>query len=96
MDGLLGLKRVSDFFTAQLVDLTDKRSEPPSNVTRISRVFRRTCSDGTHQVINYFPGVGTANPIDRFMGGAFGMGLDQVRPLAIPCSQQLLTCTGYP
>ncbi|KAK3296489.1 uncharacterized protein B0H64DRAFT_461760 [Chaetomium fimeti] len=53
------------------------KGEPPSNVTRISRVFRRTCSDGTHQVINYFPGVGTANPIDRFMGGAFGMGLDQ-------------------
>lgn len=52
-------------------------SEPPSNVTRISRVFRRTCSDGAHQVINYFPGVGTANAIDRFTGGAFGMGLDQ-------------------
>jgi uncharacterized protein (DUF2235 family) len=52
-------------------------TEPPSNVTRISRVFSRTCSDGTHQVINYFPGVGTANSIDRFTGGAFGIGLDQ-------------------
>jgi uncharacterized protein (DUF2235 family) len=59
--------------------LTSERSEPPSNVTRISRVFCRTCSDGTHQIINYFPGVGTANAIDRFTGGAFGMGLDQVR-----------------
>jgi uncharacterized protein (DUF2235 family) len=59
--------------------LTRERAEPPSNVTRISRVFCRTCSDGTHQVINYFPGVGTANAIDRFTGGAFGMGLDQVR-----------------
>jgi uncharacterized protein (DUF2235 family) len=53
------------------------RSEPPSNVTRISRVLCRTCCDGTHQVINYFAGVGTANSIDRFTGGAFGMGLDQ-------------------
>ncbi|KAK4139360.1 uncharacterized protein C8A04DRAFT_33180 [Dichotomopilus funicola] len=57
--------------------LGSEGSEPPSNVTRISRVFRRTCRDGTHQVINYFPGVGTANAIDRFTGGAFGMGLDR-------------------
>jgi len=46
-------------------------------VTRITRLFRRTCSDGTHQVINYFPGVGTSNAFDQFTGGAFGMGLDQ-------------------
>ncbi|KAH6839560.1 hypothetical protein B0I37DRAFT_439302 [Chaetomium sp. MPI-CAGE-AT-0009] len=59
------------------MDSLGSKGEPPSNVTRISRVFRRTCSDGTHQVINYFAGVGTANPVDRFMGGAFGMGLDQ-------------------
>ncbi|KAK4120254.1 hypothetical protein N657DRAFT_666259 [Parathielavia appendiculata] len=57
--------------------LGEKGADPPSNVTRISRVFCRTCSDGTHQVINYFAGVGTANAIDRFTGGAFGMGLDQ-------------------
>jgi len=40
-------------------------------------VLCRTCSDGTHQIINYFAGVGTANSIDQFTGGAFGMGLDQ-------------------
>jgi len=57
------------------------RGDPPSNVTRISRVFCRTCSDGTHQIINYFPGVGTANAIDQFTGGAFGMGLDRVRTM---------------
>ncbi|KAK3374642.1 hypothetical protein B0H63DRAFT_437430 [Podospora didyma] len=51
--------------------------EPPSNVTRISRVLCRTCADGTHQIINYFPGVGTANALDQFTGGAFGMGLDR-------------------
>jgi len=27
-------------------------------------------------VINYFAGVGTANALDQFTGGAFGMGLD--------------------
>ncbi|GAB1321041.1 hypothetical protein MFIFM68171_11251 [Madurella fahalii] len=59
------------------MDSLGTKAAPPSNVTRISRVLCRTCSDGTHQVINYFPGVGTANAIDRFTGGAFGMGLDQ-------------------
>jgi len=54
------------------------RSDPASNVTRISRVLRRTCSDGTPQIISYFPGVGTANALDKFTGGAFGMGLDRV------------------
>ncbi|KAK4186701.1 hypothetical protein QBC35DRAFT_256178 [Podospora australis] len=57
--------------------LGKKGHEPPSNVTRISRVLCRTCSDGTHQIINYFPGVGTANGLDQITGGAFGMGLDQ-------------------
>ncbi|KAK3994221.1 hypothetical protein QBC44DRAFT_367744 [Cladorrhinum sp. PSN332] len=57
--------------------LGKKGREPPSNVTRISRVLCRTCSDGTHQIINYFAGVGTANSLDQLTGGAFGMGLDQ-------------------
>ena len=51
--------------------------EPPSNVTRLARGLRRNCSDGTHQIISYFAGVGTANAIDQFTGGAFGMGLDR-------------------
>ncbi|KAK3505420.1 hypothetical protein B0T13DRAFT_410817 [Neurospora crassa] len=60
------------------MDSLGKRGEePPSNVTRISRVLRRTCYDGTHQVIAYVPGVGTSNKLDSITGGAFGMGLDQ-------------------
>lgn len=52
--------------------------EPPSNVTRIARVLRRTCSDGTPQIINYMAGVGTGTgTLDHLTGGAFGMGLDQ-------------------
>ncbi|AEO69738.1 uncharacterized protein THITE_2053906 [Thermothielavioides terrestris NRRL 8126] len=57
--------------------LGENGNDPPSNVTRISRAFCRTCSDGTHQIIHYFPGVGTANALDHFTGGAFGMGLDR-------------------
>ncbi|KAK3313388.1 hypothetical protein B0H66DRAFT_350412 [Apodospora peruviana] len=61
-----------------LDSLGKKGYEPPSNVTRITRVFRRTCSDGTPQIINYVPGVGTGtSSIDHLTGGAFGMGLDQ-------------------
>ncbi|KAK3935161.1 hypothetical protein QBC46DRAFT_398102 [Diplogelasinospora grovesii] len=58
------------------MDSLGKRgSDPPSNVTRMSRVLCRTCSDGSAQIINYFPGVGTADKLDQFTGGAFGMGL---------------------
>ncbi|KAK0704006.1 hypothetical protein B0T26DRAFT_840152 [Lasiosphaeria miniovina] len=61
------------------MDSLGKKSslEPPSNVTRISRVICRNCCDGTPQIINYFPGVGTAGALDQFTGGAFGMGLDR-------------------
>ncbi|OHF00026.1 peptidoglycan binding domain-containing protein [Colletotrichum orchidophilum] len=53
-------------------------AEPQSNVTRISRVLRRTCQDGTHQIIMYHPGVGSSDSaVDKFTGGLFGVGLDQ-------------------
>lgn len=38
----------------------------PSNVTRISRCFKRHCEDGTIQIISYQTGVGTgSNTLDR-------------------------------
>ncbi|KAL6908743.1 hypothetical protein GGI43DRAFT_393525 [Trichoderma evansii] len=50
----------------------------PSNVTRISRCFKRRCVDGTLQVMAYESGVGTgSNAIDTFTGGAFGLGLSE-------------------
>lgn len=50
----------------------------PSNVTRISRCFKRRCSDGTLQVMSYESGVGTgSNAIDTLTGGAFGLGLSE-------------------
>ncbi|CAG9972022.1 unnamed protein product [Clonostachys byssicola] len=50
----------------------------PSNVTRISRCFKRRCSDGKLQVISYESGVGTgSNGVDSLMGGAFGLGLSE-------------------
>lgn len=52
--------------------------QSPSNVTRISRCFKRTCSDGTLQVISYESGVGTGSAIDTLTGGLFGQGLSEV------------------
>ncbi|KAL6823960.1 hypothetical protein V8C40DRAFT_279807 [Trichoderma camerunense] len=50
----------------------------PSNVTRISRCFKRRCNDGTLQVMSYESGVGTgSNAIDTLTGGAFGLGLSE-------------------
>nr|XP_036584755.1 peptidoglycan binding domain containing protein [Colletotrichum truncatum]KAF6794405.1 peptidoglycan binding domain containing protein [Colletotrichum truncatum] len=50
----------------------------PSNVTRISRCFRRKCTDGRVQVIEYESGVGTgSNTLDALTGGAFGLGLSE-------------------
>ncbi|PKS11922.1 hypothetical protein jhhlp_001217 [Lomentospora prolificans] len=50
----------------------------PSNVTRISRSFKRLCDDGVMQIINYESGVGTgSNMLDSVTGGAFGSGLSE-------------------
>lgn len=51
----------------------------PSNVTRISRCFKRRCADGTLQIISYESGVGSgSNALDSITGGAFGAGLGEV------------------
>lgn len=58
----------------------DGDDKPLSNVTRISRALRRTCEDGTSQVVYYHPGVGTGGLwLNSITGGAFGMGLAEVR-----------------
>lgn len=55
----------------------------PSNVTRISRCFKRRCADGTLQIISYESGVGSgSNTLDSITGGAFGAGLAEVGDLS--------------
>ncbi|KAI0115850.1 hypothetical protein GGR51DRAFT_555725 [Nemania sp. FL0031] len=61
---------------------SNSKSEPtlqiPSNVTRISRCFKRSCSDGAFQIIYYQSGVGSRSGIiDRIFGGAFGTGISE-------------------
>lgn len=54
--------------------------DAPTNVVKIMRAVRPSATDaqgGTvNQVVFYDPGVGTGGPIDKFTGGALGLGLD--------------------
>ncbi|KAI0477024.1 ADP-ribosylation factor family-domain-containing protein [Xylaria cf. heliscus] len=59
-------------------DKPENRLQVPSNVTRISRCFKRICSDGVFQIIYYQSGVGSRSGIlDRLFGGAFGIGISE-------------------
>ncbi|MEO3865025.1 DUF2235 domain-containing protein [Rheinheimera fenheensis] len=49
----------------------------PTNVTKLVRSIKPTASDGMHQVVFYDQGVGTGGKIDKFVGGAFGSGLEK-------------------
>jgi uncharacterized protein (DUF2235 family) len=46
-----------------------------TNVVRIANTVSLNAPDGTPQVCYYNSGVGSGGPLDRLLGGAFGMGL---------------------
>ncbi|PQE16051.1 hypothetical protein CJF32_00004935 [Rutstroemia sp. NJR-2017a WRK4] len=49
-----------------------------SNITRISRAFKRYGRDGTHQIIYYHSGVGTGSSVmDTLSGGMLGTGISE-------------------
>lgn len=47
----------------------------PTNIVKIARAIQPMAEDGRHQVVFYDQGVGTLGAVDRFLGGAFGIGL---------------------
>ncbi len=50
----------------------------PTNVVKIAQAIKNIARDGTPQVLHYSEGVGTGlYKIDRVVGGAFGLGIDQ-------------------
>lgn len=51
--------------------------EIPTNVTKMVRSIKPVAADGMHQVVFYDQGVGTGGRIDKFIGGAFGSGLEK-------------------
>lgn len=56
-----------------IVSCPKHKAEPQPNVTRIPRVLRRTCHDGTHQIIMYDSGVGSSDSyVEKFTGGLLG------------------------
>lgn len=68
----------SDNGHAKSSNKTEPILQIPSNVTRISRCFKRTCSDGVFQIIYYQSGVGSrSGGLDRIFGGAFGIGISE-------------------
>ena len=51
--------------------------EIATNVTKLVRAISPQSPDGVHQVVFYDQGVGTGGSIDKFIGGAFGSGLEK-------------------
>ena len=58
-------------------DGTWNTPEQPTNVVKLLRSIKPYSDDGKHQVVFYDQGVGTYNPIDKLIGGAFGKGVEQ-------------------
>ena len=49
----------------------------PTNVLKLVRIVTPIDSSGVHQIVFYDQGVGTGGPVDRFLGGATGLGISQ-------------------
>jgi len=58
-------------------DGTWNTPDRPTNVVKLVRGITPISKDGLHQVVFYDQGVGTYNTVDRFVGGAFGKGVEQ-------------------
>jgi len=54
----------------------------PTDVERIAQAVKSQASDGVAQIIYYHEGIGTWDRIDKLLGGAFGLGIDQHIQLA--------------
>lgn len=54
-----------------------RRGGSTSNVSRLCNCLAVRSGDGTQQIVCYLPGVGTNYFADRFLGGAFGLGMRQ-------------------
>jgi uncharacterized protein (DUF2235 family) len=50
----------------------------PTNVTKIARAVKPRDDHGVDQMVIYHDGLGTAGPLDRMTGGAFGHGIEEI------------------
>lgn len=67
------MKRIVICFDGTWNALTDPNAV--TNVVRIAQAVRPTDDRSTSQNVYYNAGVGSGGPIDRFLGGVFGVGL---------------------
>ncbi len=58
-------------------DGTWNTPDTPTNVTKFSRAILPYSEQGIPQVVFYDQGVGTHNTLDKWLGGAFGKGVEQ-------------------
>lgn len=49
----------------------------PTNVVKISQALKDVATDGTPQILFYDEGLGTGGGLDKWLGGAFGVGIDK-------------------
>ena len=49
----------------------------PTNVIKITQGIKPLAKDNTPQIVFYDEGIGTGNTVDKYVGGAFGKGIDQ-------------------
>lgn len=49
----------------------------PTNVVKISQACKSAAADGTPQILYYDEGLGTSGGLDKWLGGAFGLGIDK-------------------
>ena len=67
------MKRIVICFDGTWNALTDPTSV--TNVVRVGQAVKRFAEDDVAQVVYYNAGVGSGGPLDRFLGGVFGVGL---------------------
>jgi uncharacterized protein (DUF2235 family) len=67
------MKRIVICYDGTWNAVTDPSSV--TNVVRLGQAVRKTAKDGTAQTVYYNAGVGSGGPLDRFLGGVFGVGL---------------------
>ncbi|MBZ9613212.1 phospholipase effector Tle1 domain-containing protein [Rheinheimera maricola] len=51
--------------------------DDPTNVTKLVRSIKPQAADGMHQVVFYDNGIGTGDAVDKYIGGAFGYGMEK-------------------
>jgi Uncharacterized alpha/beta hydrolase domain (DUF2235) len=67
------MKRIVICYDGTWNALTDPQEV--TNVVRVGQAVKKADENGSAQIVYYNAGVGSGGPLDRFLGGVFGLGL---------------------